>query len=171
MSLLRVRLAGLVLLPLLIAQSHSDFGRVAIRADAELQSRIEGKLKARLVDWQFTSNPCFTACVCLVAKKGPERLDVTTHYMNSAQDAAKLLQSYPLVISAGAGHEVKGVGQQAFFMFYGSQAILRFRQGNVVVEVRAAPEPLYGAFDDGLSKRRNLVFEAAAVIQKEIDGA
>jgi hypothetical protein len=152
-----------------IAQWSLDFGRDAPIADEELQGRIETKLKAALKGWEFERRPMGGPGVLVTGKREAERLDISTHYMASVADAMKRLRSYQRTISVGAGNEIKGVGQEALYMVYGSQVFLRFRQGRIVVEVRAAPERRTGPFDDGLWKpRERVVLEAATLIENQI---
>lgn len=119
-----VVLLSLAVIRTVIAQQIPDFGRSASSVDEELQRGIEAKLPANLEGWEFGRAQRSGPRVSFRGTRAAESLDISTHYMTSAVDAAKRLRSYKYMISVGVGTAMQGVGQEAFSMVYGSQVIL-----------------------------------------------
>jgi hypothetical protein len=152
-----------------VSVAAPDIGVDAERVAPQIQERIEKSLLSRFPAWSFEARPLSRSSVRLLGNREGERLSVLTQYMATADDARRRLESYRYSISVGIGSPVAKIGDQAFLMVYGSQVILRFRQNEVLVEIRALPETREGPWDDGHSAlRKKVVLEAASDVAEQI---
>jgi hypothetical protein len=156
---------------LLLAQRHPEIGFDADAPNTELQTKIETAVCSTYPKWQFEALPFSGSSVVLRGSLDTERLSVTTHYMVTTEDARRRLESMDRSMSVGIGEPFDGIGEQAFFMVYGSQVILRFRQHEVVVEVWASTSNRDRPWNDGLwPKRQELVLDVGPLIVEQIRG-
>jgi hypothetical protein len=170
------RLCAMVLAILLLASSGAAqdgrWGFDAQDVDAEIQERVETALQSRFSGWSLArERPLSGSSVRLLGIWKTERVGVRTEYMATAEDAKRRLKSYDYSSSIGIGNPIRGIGDEAFLMIYGSQVILRFRQHAVVVEVRESPEKREGPRDDGLApERRKIVVGMGKLVAEQIRG-
>jgi hypothetical protein len=165
-------LIGFLMLAGAGAAQEGSFGFEAQQVDSEIQGRIEAALHAKYPSWGIESGGSSSrSSVRLVGDRKGESLTIWTQYMVTTDEAKRRLRSYQYRLSIGAGEPIHGIGDEAFLLVYGSQAVLRFRQHEVVVEVRACPEKRKRPWDDGLSpQRQKLVIANADVVAEQIRG-
>jgi len=151
---------------------QGSLGFEAEQVDDEIQGRIEAALRSKYRSWGLGKGfPLSRSCIRLVGGWKGESLTISTQYMVTTDEAKRRLTFYQYAISIGPGAPARRVGDEAFVWVYGSQAVVRFRQHEVVVEVRASPEKRERPWNDGLSPRREkFVIEIARVVAEQIRG-
>jgi hypothetical protein len=154
------------------ASQDERWGFEAQHVDDEIQERVESALRSKYSGWSLTrERPWSSSNVRLLGSWKRERLEVRTQYMVTAEDAKRRLKFHDYSSSIGIGNTIRGIGDEAFLMIYGSQVILRFRQHEVVVEIRESPERREGPWDDGLApQRRKIVLGAGKLVAEQIRG-
>jgi hypothetical protein len=160
---------------LLASTGASQDGRWGFEAqdvDERIQERIETSLRSKYAGWTLTRDrPSSGSNVRLLGIWKKERLEVRTQYMVTDDDARRRLEFQDYSSSIGIGNLIRGIGDEAFLMIYGSQVILRFRQHGVAVEIREMPERREGPWDDGLApQRRKIVIGAGKLVAEQIRG-